>query len=38
MAVELYAHNEKSYQNMVAMFKTRNRVGVVQPTGPGTGI
>lgn len=35
MAVELFAHNKETYQNIEAMFETRNRVGVVQPTGTG---
>lgn len=35
MAVELFEHNEQTYQNMVSMFETQNRVGVVQPTGTG---
>lgn len=35
MAVELYPHNQKTYENMVSMFKDRNRVGIVQPTGTG---
>ena len=35
MPVELYLHNQKTYENMVSMFENRNRVGIVQPTGTG---
>lgn len=35
MAVDLFEHNQQTYQKMISMFKERNRVGVVQPTGTG---
>lgn len=35
MAVILYEHNKETYQNILEMFKTKKRVGVVQPTGTG---
>lgn len=35
MAVELYPHNIETYNNIIELFKTGNRVGVVQPTGTG---
>ena len=35
MAVQLYKHNQETYENILEMFKSENRVGVVQPTGTG---
>lgn len=35
MAIVLFKHNQETYQNMKKMFETKNRVGVVQPTGTG---
>lgn len=35
MAVKLFRHNKETYNNIVEMFKTENRVGVIQPTGTG---
>lgn len=35
MAIELYPHNQKTYERMTEMFKTCTRVGIVQPTGTG---
>ena len=35
MAVVLFSHNEVTYHRMVDMFRTSNRVGIVQPTGTG---
>ena len=33
--IELYKHNKQTYEKMIEMFKTLNRVGSVQPTGSG---
>ena len=35
MAIELYPHNQSTYEKMIEMFRSSNRVGVVQPTGTG---
>ena len=35
MSVQLYPHNQETYERMTEMFKTENRVGIVQPTGTG---
>ena len=35
MAVELYPHNQNTYEKMTEKFKSSDRVGVVQPTGTG---
>lgn len=35
MAIQLYPHNQETYEKMTKMFKTSNRVGAVQPTGTG---
>jgi len=35
LSVELYPHNQKTYDRMGTMFTTSNRVAVVQPTGSG---
>ena len=35
MAIELYTHNQQTYKKMTEMFRTSNRVGIVQPTGTG---
>lgn len=35
MGIELYPHNKTTYTNIVSMFETENRVGVIQPTGTG---
>ena len=35
MPVVLYKHNQETYKNIIEMFKTQKRVGVVQPTGTG---
>ena len=35
MSVILYPHNQTTYAQMVKMFETSNRVGIVQPTGTG---
>ena len=33
--IDLYEHNKESYEKIIEMFKTENRVTVVQPTGTG---
>lgn len=35
MAVELYPHNQATYNRMIEMFESSNRVAIVQPTGSG---
>ena len=35
MSVKLLPHNEETYQRMIGMFETDDRVAVVQPTGTG---
>ena len=35
MGIELFEHNQKTYEKLSQMFKSDNRVGVVQPTGTG---
>lgn len=35
MGIELYPHNQKTYENIMKMWVTRNKVAVVQPTGSG---
>jgi superfamily II DNA or RNA helicase len=35
MALELYAHNKTTYQNLTVLFETEKRVACVQPTGTG---
>ena len=35
MAVELYKHNKRAYENVVEHFKTTNRTCVIHPTGSG---
>lgn len=35
MSVDLFRHNEESYENIKEQFKTNNRTCVIQPTGSG---
>ena len=35
MGVELFEHNQETYANIVRLFASENRVGIVQPTGTG---
>lgn len=35
MCIELRSHNEKTYNKIIEMWKTNNKVGVCQPTGSG---
>lgn len=33
--IKLYEHNQKTYKNLISLFKLNNRVACVQPTGTG---
>lgn len=35
MSVELYPHNQVTYNRMMKMFESSNRVAIIQPTGTG---
>ena len=35
MSINLFEHNQESYENIKEHFKTNNRTCVIQPTGSG---
>ncbi len=36
--LKLHKHNEETYKNLNELFKTNDRVAVVQPTGTGKSV